>query len=345
MKTTEITIGVINYNGLAALATTLPALQALTYPVKEVVVIDNGSTDGSREWLQDAHPEVRCISLPANLGPPGARNILLETGATDYVFILDNDISVEPETLTRLMAVMQTEANVGVCHPEIRDKNDPTVHHYNGGWIHYLGTFVSRPKPDDARGRAAWEQFDVVSGAALLINKAAAQHVGLFDAAYFFNWEDGDFTARLTLAGYRCLNVPSAVVHHRSKPRGTSKVFYQVRNRWYFMLKLYHWRTLWLIAPMLCLFELLQAAFLIKKGAFADYWRGNLAVLKDLPDIRAKRRAFQALKKVPDKNWLYAGDMYIPATLNQGPMILNKLQQAFYGLCRAYWRMVIPLCG
>jgi GT2 family glycosyltransferase len=345
MNTGEVTICVINHNGQAELSKTLPALKTLTFPVTEIIVIDNNSTDGSREWLRECYPEVGCIRLDENQGLPTARNVALGTAETDYVLIIDNDISVMPDTLNHLMNIMQTEAQVGVCHPEILDDSDPTVHHYNGGWIHYLGTFISRPKPDDAFQRPTYEQFDVVSGAALLINRQAALHIGKFDGDYFFNWEDGDFTARLTLAGYRCLNVPPAVVYHRGKPRGTSKVFYQVRNRWYFMLKLYHWRTLVLILPMLCLFELLQAGLLLRKGAFADYWSGNLAVVKDLSKILAKRRAFQDHKKVSDKLWLKAGEMYVPSSINQKSALVDRLQQAFYGLCRVYWRMVRPLCG
>jgi GT2 family glycosyltransferase len=244
MNNHEVTIGVINYNGLEALSRSLPSMQELIYPIKEVFVLDNSSTDGSFEWLQSNFPQIQCIQLRENVGLPKARNIILEIATTDYVFVVDNDICVEPDTLTYLMKMMQTIENVGVCHPEIKDENDPWAYHYNGGWIHYLGTFISRPEPECVEYRPIFEQFDVVSGAALLINKRVAHQIGNFDADYFFNWEDGDFTARLTLAGFRCLNIPMAIVHHSGKARGTSKVFYQVRNRWYFMLKLYNWRTL-----------------------------------------------------------------------------------------------------
>jgi GT2 family glycosyltransferase len=341
----EVTIYVINYNGQAELSKTLPALLTLTSPTKDIIVIDNNSTDGSREWLKECFPDIRCIHLEENRGVSAARNVALETAETDYVLVLDNDIIVTPDMLMHLMNVMQSESNVGVCHPDILDDNDPDVYHYNGGWIHYLGTFISRPKPEYGSYRPRYEQFDVVSGAAMLINRQAAKHIGYFDGDYFFNWEDGDFVSRLTLAGYRCLNVPAAVVYHNSKPRGTSKVFYQVRNRWYFMLKLYHWRTLVLILPMLCLFELLQAILLLNKGAILDYGSGNLAVLKDFAKIMEKRRAFQVHKKVSDKIWLKAGEMYIASSINQRSAVLDRLQHAFFELCRVYWRIVRPLCG
>ena len=121
-------------------------------------------------------------------------------------------------------------------------------------------------------------------------------------------------------------------------------MFYQVRNRWYFMLKLYNWRTLILIAPMLLLFEILQALFLLKKGALKEYVRGNVAVVRSLPMILAKRRAFQPLKKMRDRDWLRAGQMYVPPQLNQPGGLMERLQAAFFGVCGVYWRLVRPVC-
>lgn len=344
MKIAKVTIGVINYNGINVLPATLHSLQLLDYPAYEILVVDNNSSDGSREWLQKHHPEVRCIALNENSGPACARNVVLQQATSDYVFTIDNDICVEPNVLNNLMKVLRMTPKVGVCHPEFRDDDDPVAFHYNGGWIHYLCTLIAREPPVTGQARPLYETFDVIGGAALLMRRQIALAIGGFDTGYFFNWEDGDFTARLTLAGYKCLNVPNAIVHHRSKPRGTSKVFYQVRNRWYFMLKLYNWRTLILIAPMLLLFELLQASFLLKKGAIVDYCRGSLAAIKDLPAILAKRREFQKKKTMRDREWLRAGKMYLPPQLDQQQSVIDKLQRVFYKFCDLYWSIVRPLC-
>lgn len=344
MEAEKITVGIINYNGMKVLPTTLRSLQALQYPAYEIMVVDNNSTDGSREWLERCHPEVRCIRLEENIGLPGARNVVLREATTEHVFIMDNDISVEPDVLNRLMEVLQSVPHAGVCHPEIQDENDPGVYHYNGGYVHYLAPLIARDQPGETKNRPSYEVFDVVSGAALLMRRQQALAIGGFDADYFFNGEDGDFTARMTLSGYSCLNVPAAIVHHRSKPRGTSKVFYQVRNRWYFILKLYNWRTLALISPMLFLFEILQAMFLMRKGVLGDLWRGNLAVIQTLPVILLKRKAIQKQKKVKDRQWLRSGPMYIPPQLHRNNPTFNMLQRMYYGLCDSYWRVVKPLC-
>jgi GT2 family glycosyltransferase len=344
MDTEKVTIGIINYNGMEVLPATLQALGALRYPDCTIMVVDNDSTDGSKQWLQQQHPEVRCLALPTNVGLPGGRNVVLQHAQTEYVLIMDNDISLEPDTLSILMQVLRENPRAGLCHPELRDENDPGVYHYNGGSIHYLCALIARSKPLQQESRPPSETFDVISGGVLLLRRRLALEIGGFDGDYFFNWEDGDFTARMTLAGYPCLNVPAAIAHHRSKPRGTSKVFYQVRNRWYFILKLYHWRTLCLTAPMLLLFEGLQAGLLLKKGAMGDYLRGTTAAVRDLPTIISKRRTFQKMKKMRDRDWLRAGQMYVPPQLDQRAGLMEQAQQGFYGLCRLYWSIVRPFC-
>jgi hypothetical protein len=338
----KVTIGVVNFNGKKTLPSTLQSIHNLKYPEIEVIVVDNHSTDGSLAWVQQYFPQVRCIGLSSNPGPAGARNVILQHAQTDYVFIMDNDITLEPDALTRLVQVMKKVPNAAACHPEIRDTNNPALAgHYNGGWIHYLCALV--PRAYNGQIRPEYEVFDVVSGAALLINRHAALQIAGFDEDYFFNWEDGDFVARFTLAGYLCLNVPNAVVYHRFSHRGTSKVFYQIRNRWFFILKLYSWRTLLLACPMFIIFELSQALFLAMKGVGKDYWKGNLAVLTQLPVILRKRRAFQKLKIKRDRDWLRSGDFYLPGELFQGKTltVLTKFYNSFFDL---YWKLIRPLC-
>ncbi len=337
----KITIGVVNYNGKNVLPETIESIRNLNYPDFEIIVADNNSTDGSQEWLKKNYPQIKCFFLEDNRGPAGARQKILEKTKTNYILFLDNDISLEPDTLNQLLKVKKKVSNAALCHPEICDDNDPFVYHYNGGYIHYIGTFISRNK--DLGERPEYEVFDVLSGAAFLVEREKALAIGGFDQDYFFNWEDGDFIVRLTLAGYLCLNIPEAIVHHRSKPRGTSKAFYMVRNRWFFMLKLYSWKTLIFLSPALLVFEISQALFLLIKGVGKDYFQGTIAVFKYWPTIMEKRRAFQKLKIKRDNDWLHAGELYVPDNLLQYKFMyaLKNLYSSFFNL---YWLIIKPLC-
>jgi GT2 family glycosyltransferase len=308
----------------------------------KIVVADNRSTDGSREWLQETYPDVYCLCLDDNLGPAGARNAVLYAADARYILFLDNDITVEPDTLDRLLQVMGKLPKAAVCHPEICDPNDETAYHYNGGAIHYLRALISRDKPTNQRPE--YELFNVVSGAALLVDRTAALDVGGFDEDYFFNWEDGDFLQRLTLAGYLCVNVPSAPVLHRGKARGVSKAYYMVRNRWFFILKLYEWKTLILILPALLVFEAAQAVLLLAKGGFADYCKANRDVLRSLPETFEKRYSFRKMKQKRDRDWLQSGDMYVPQSVVKSTSLIGILNTVLFRAFDGYWAIVSPFC-
>jgi GT2 family glycosyltransferase len=343
MEQPKVLIGVINYNGKDVIASTMQGLRNLDYPDYEVIVVDNASTDGSWEIVQRDFPEAKIICMPRNQGAAAARNVIVDYRSSNYVLTLDNDIVLAPDALTILMQVMQQDPDIAACHPEIYDPDDPHVYHYNGGYNHYLCALVARDKPDPRKERPIYEVFPGIGAAGLLLNKRHLQDVGGFDEDYFFNMEDGDFTARLTLAGYKVVNVPGAKARHREKPRGTSKVFYQVRNRWYYILKLYAWRTILLSIPALLVYEFSQAVFLATRGAAKDYLRGTLAAIADIPCILRKRRQFQPLKRVRDQDWLRAGKIYMPDVLAKGRTVLSlkAVSDLVYGM---YWRLIRPLC-
>jgi len=144
----DVTLGVVNFNGRDRLPETLTALARLERPPAEVIVVDNASTDGSADWVEEHHRQVRCLRLDDNLGSAAARNRLLDEARTPYVLLLDNDIVLAPDALDRLLAVMREAPGAAICHPEIVDREDPALsQHYNGGYIHYLCAHLARSRP------------------------------------------------------------------------------------------------------------------------------------------------------------------------------------------------------
>ncbi|WP_028323445.1 glycosyltransferase family 2 protein [Desulfatirhabdium butyrativorans] len=311
----EITVGIVNFNGRETIGSVIASIRRQDVPVDRLLVVDNASTDGSREWIAAHHPEIDLIAFPENRGPAAARNRLLQKARTPFLFLLDNDIVLESDVCRKLLRILHMHPDIALCHPEIRDEADPSAYHYNGGWIHYLGAFISREKPDPVRPRPEFEIFDTVSGAAMLVRRRDALDVGGFDEAYVFNWEDGDFCIRLTLSGRKCVNVPEAVVHHRGKPRGMAKVYYQARNRWMFLLKFFEWPTLLLSLPMLALFEVAQLGFVCLKGFGGAYLRGLRDAVRMLPALLKKRKAFFRWKRRKDAEWLRSGEMFVSGNL------------------------------
>lgn len=338
----QVTIGVVNYNGGKRILEVLHSIERLDYPKYSVVVIDNCSNDGSFEASRKQFPCFKYVRLENNIGPAGARNIILKESADDYVLLMDNDVVIESDVLTCLMRVMENNENVGICHVEIRDIDDPKEwFYYNGAYIHFLGAIV--PKPYPGEGRPCCEPVDIVSGQATLVYRNAAVVVGGVDEDFFFGWEDGDFISRLRLAGYRCMNVPEAVGHHKSEQRGLIHAYYQIRNRWYFILKLYSFKTILLIAPMLVVYETSLFVFLIYKKQTKQYLRAMSDVISNLNNLMRKRNAFMKIKVVSDRDWLKSGNFLVPSKLLNNDL-LRFMKETFCALLNAYWKIVQPFC-
>ena len=179
----------------------------------------------------------------------------------------------------------------------------------------------------------------VASTCALLLDRAAAIEIGLFDERYFIGKEDGDFTHRCVMAGYRILELPQAQVFHYSRPRGTWLFYYQIRNRWHFMLKNYQVSTLLLIVPPLILHEALQAAVLIAKGHAVVYFKAVWGLIELLPDLRKDRAVMRRIRKRRDADVLVTGSLIIREDLAKTGLV--RLGRVFYeGFLNGYWRLL-----
>jgi len=336
--TESVTIGVINYNGEKLLPACLSAIENLDYPHREVLLIDNRSTDRSVQLARKDFPAVRILEMPANRGPNPARNAALLHARTEYVLLVDNDILVTEGALTEIMDIVRRVPDVALITPRIRLYHHPEEVQYEGRHVHYIGAMTSREYPSAGAGGEAFP-VEVLSGAILLVNRKKAVDIGLFDEDYFFGWEDGDFTTRMRISGFRCLRATRAVVYHNTGRRGLAYAYYQVRNRWFFMLKVYSLRTLLVISPALLFYECIIAALMAVKGKFWQYVKANFSVMRNLRKIIGKRRQVQSLRRIGDRDLLTSGRIIISDEvadkryLQLGNRIMNAVLDA-------YWKMV-----
>ena len=339
MATAEpVTVAVINYNGGPGLAETVASLRRMDYPSFAVLVVDNASTDDSLACLSARAPEVSVVRLAANLGPSGARNAALRASPTNRVFLSDNDIEAEAGMLTRLMDAMQQDARAAICAPRVLYSDGRTVQS-DGVRMHYLAMpMVPNRHAPLAEVPVGPPRVHVCgNGGMMLVDKTRMGPVEGFDEDYFFGWDDVEFSYRLTLAGYACLTVPAAVVRHMEKKWGTRRSFYQVRNRWYFLLIVYARRTLLLIAPMLVVYEFALALFMLAKGEGRTYLRAMRDVLRHAAMLKAKRRAVQATRVRRDADLLATGAINVERGLvNQA--WLSFLVRLLNGGFNAYWQ-------
>lgn len=250
-----VSVIVVNWNGEAYVAECLDALLVQTYPRTEIIVVDNGSTDGSVSLLRDRYGEkIRLIVNRDNRGFTGGNNDGMAVASGDYVVLINNDATADPGWVAALVREAETDPRVGMCASMIVTHDDPRV-------IDSAGLLLFRDGL--ARGRGRWQRDvgafnkpeDVLlpSGCAALYRRAMLDEIGVFDEEFFMYCEDVDLGLRGRVAGWRCRFVPDAVVRHRySVSAGRyslRKLFLVERNRIWLMVKCFPWSAV-MVSPV-----------------------------------------------------------------------------------------------
>ena len=298
-------IVILNWNGEQMLARFLPSVVAHSAGA-QVIVADNGSTDGSVALLETRFPSVRLIRLDHNYGFAEGYNQALQLVDADYYLLLNSDVEVPEGWLDPLVGCLDANADVAACQPKILCEWDRSRFEYAGaagGYIDSLGYPFCRGRIFDTvepdRG-----QYDTpvdvfwATGAALLIRREVYWAVGGLDGRFFAHQEEIDLCWRLRARGHRIMCVPSSQVYHvgggtlpKANPR---KTFLNFRNN---LLLLYKnlpdaqlqrvmWRRWWLDA-------LASVVFLLKGEwrSFRAVWHAHREFRKMRPHFRPDRVA------------------------------------------------------
>jgi len=336
----DVGVSIVCHNNLDKMRLTLPSLDAAGCPHSAILVVDVASTDGTLDWLRREYPAIRTRTLERNDGPSPGRNVGIRECRFPYVFLMDADVQVLPETIQRLRRAMAADPAIKIGSPIVVHAGAPDTIQYADGSLHFIceaiNPWLDRPLAE--RGQTP-KDIGVAPTCGLLLDRGASIEVGLFDERYFIGKEDGDFTHRIRLAGYRILELPDALVLHQSRPRGAWLFYYQIRNRWHFMLKNYQWSTLLLVLPCLAIHEPLQAIVLHAKGHARVYWKAVAGLIALLPSLRDDRAVANRIRVVPDAALLRADRLIIRDDLaSHGLVRLGK--ETYEGFLRGYWRLL-----
>jgi GT2 family glycosyltransferase len=336
----EVGVAIVSHNNRDVLRRALASLDAAGCPMASILVIDVASTDGTLEWLRSDYPDVRVERLAKNDGPSPGRNLGIRATPHPYVFLMDADVIVERECIQRLYSTMKSDGRIKIGSPVVVHANAPDTIQYAGGSLHFICEAINpwMDRPLAERGNVPAD-IGVAPTCGLLLDREAAIEIGLFDERYFIGKEDGDFTHRSRLAGYRIVERPDALVLHHSRPRGTWLFYYQIRNRWHFMLKNYQWRTLVLILPCLVIHETLQLVVLHAQGHARVYWRSVGGLLAMLPSLGRDRALTRRIRAVPDSALLRSDRLIIRQDLSKN-VLIRRGKSAYEGLLRGYWRVL-----
>jgi GT2 family glycosyltransferase/glycosyltransferase involved in cell wall biosynthesis len=323
----SVSVVVVNYNGARHLPTCLDSLEALDYPRDsvEVVVVDNGSTDSSRQLLADRYPWVRVIPLEENLGFAGGNNTAAQRVSSDCLAFLNNDMEVEPSWLRELIAAYDPDAGYrcvgGVIlnwHGDHLDFADGVVNYHGFGYQIGFGLPLSMVDLRHER------ELLFACGGAMLVQRRTFLDLGGFDAEFFAYFEDVDFGWRLWLAGHRVRladRARSRHMHHgttRSMPNFQRQLAFE-RNALRMLIKNLEEENLGRLLPaaLLLLGERARSAARSDRSAYelgaAPTGKTELVsrnaiaalhavgdIVDDLESLMTERRRVQALRQCDD---------------------------------------------
>lgn len=301
--TAGVTAIVLTYDGRELLAEILPSLAAQQHPLARVIVVDNGSSDDSADYVQREFPHFELLSLPENIGVAAALNRGLALVETPYVALLNNDLELDPAWLGHLVQTLE-------AHPEAASATGKMLSFHQrdrfdgaGDKLMWSGAATHRGMGELDQGQydQAEAVFSPCAGAAVY-RRAAFEDVGPFDEHFFAYQEDVDWGLRAQLAGYTARYEPQAVAFHmggattrREWGRYTAL---QRRNQVLVVLKNYPAAALFKHAVKILLYQAGWVLSSARNGELRRHLGALGQVVLALPRVLRQRRAVRRTRRV-----------------------------------------------
>jgi GT2 family glycosyltransferase len=307
-----ISVVIPNWNGGQWLPGCLEALADQDRPADELIVVDNGSRDGSVDYLSSEHPEVRVLTLGRNTGFAHAANVGMAAASGEFVALINTDVMLASDWLRRTATALETEPEAASVACKMLSLEDHTRVYDAGDVLRRDGACEQRGRfgPDDGRWDTPGEVFGACAGAALYRREAVLERDG-FDERYFAYLEDVDLALRLRLAGWLCRYEPAVALHAgegSSHQLARGHVWFVQRNTLLLVAKTFPAR--WL--PALVYRQLGWAWHALRERRLGMHLHASAAAVPLLPGLLRERRALRVGARVPI-------DVVIPARPFRGP--------------------------
>jgi GT2 family glycosyltransferase len=240
-----VVIVILNTNRCQDTLECLASIQQNTYSNYHVIVLDNNSTDGSVQAIQDEFPDTQIIELAENLGYAGNNNVGIRAALNqdaDWVFVLNEDTILDPGCLSHLVIVGESSSIVGIVGPMVYHHDEPDVIQSAGGLLgpNWDSIHLAKDEPDQGQftdpHRVEW-----ISGCGIMVRRDVIEEVGMIDARFFYFWEETEWCVRAGKAGWQIVHVPKAKLWHKGVQRDydpkPSLLYYSTRNHLFMLSK------------------------------------------------------------------------------------------------------------
>ena len=275
----EVSVVIPNFNGIAFLDSVLASLEGQTLSNFEVILVDNGSTDGSCSFVTANYPWVHLIELSENFGFCGAVNAGIRAAKAPYVLLLNNDTEVKEDFVEEMLAAIRRHKNAFSCGARMVQYHDRDRLDDVGNYYCALGWSFARGRGKDIHAYETEDKIFSACAGAAIYRKKIIEKIGYFDEEHFAYLEDTDIGYRARIYGYENWYAPKAIVYHVGS--GTSgsrynqfKTRYSSRNNIYLIYKNMPLLQIILNLPFLAVGFLIKFPFFAVKGMGKEYAAG-----------------------------------------------------------------------
>jgi GT2 family glycosyltransferase len=313
-------IVILNWNGLGFLKMFLGIVIKYSIDNETIVcVADNGSTDGSLEWVAENFSEVKLIKLDKNYGFAGGYNLAISQLDAQYFVLLNSDIEVTENWLHPLVSFMDNNPDVASCQPKIRSYSQKDHFEHAGA----AGCFIDKYGYPFCRGRIINKvekdtgQYDShidvfwSSGACMIVRSEAWKKCDGFDADFFAHMEEIDLCWRFHKAGYRVCFLPDSVIYHvggGTLPYNSPfKTYLNFRNSLFLLYKNLPDNKLFTVLLIRKLLDGLAAIYFLTQGSFRSFkavWKAHVDYYKVIGELREKRKAVKKLEMIHTQEYI-----------------------------------------
>jgi len=332
-----VTVVVVAFGAEPWLERSVQAILESTGVAADVVLVDNGCTDGLVDQL-DGRPGVTVVRPGTNTGFAGGCNVGADRATGEFLALVNPDAIVEPDALAALARVASRD-DVGIATASVRLADEPDLLNSAGNEIHCTGVSWSGAFREKASDHDEERPAFAASGAGLMMRRSRWNDLGGFDPIFFAYYEDADLSVRSWQRGWKVVYVPDAVVLHRYEfSRRAEKFFLLERNRLLLVLSCYATRTLLLLSPLLVFVDGGFLLLAVREGWWRQKLRSWWWLITHRRTIAARRRAVQSARLVPDRDLasLFSDDL-LPGNY-EAPAGWSHVNR----LVRRYWYLVKP---
>ena len=296
---------VTNWNGKHHLKECLDSLASQTVQDFEIIFVDNGSSDGSVEFVRDICPAAIVVSLQENIGFAGGVNAGIRAACGKYIILLNNDTEVDAAWLEHMSDAIREKPDVSVFASMLLNYYDRNIIDSAGdGFFLPSGPYKIGELESTENHQQRRFIFGACGGGGCY-KRELFNRIGLFDKDFFAYFEDVDLSFRANWAGYRCLSVPDAVIYHKvAATSGASSAnrdrFDIMRRRNYLFLIIKNYPLPFLVQylPFILVAHCLKFLLNIARGRFRVAFLTQWEIITGLPKMLSKRHAIMAGRSI-----------------------------------------------